>query len=292
MTMRLICTLILCGSLCFLTGCPARTTATKTAPDDKGHDDHGHDDHGHDDHGHDDHDHGHGEHGPHGGLLLVSGDHKHHFELVVSHGDGKIIVYPLDGKVTKAAPVAQQTLKFNLKVDDKPQQFEIPSAPQPDDPEGQTSRFELASDELHEALENEAAKDAQLVVSLNDQQVRCKFESFHVCDHHGHDDEPDDTLLWDPDKQQLADCEIVLGRHGVVIHAGEDLEAAIAIYRGGQSVADAEVFATLLGPNGTTVIAEEASAVFEPATDDEPAHYGQATLAVPDDQEQVIVQYR
>jgi hypothetical protein len=267
-----------------LTGCPARTASTKTVKDDQGHDDQGHDDH----------DHGHGEHGPHGGLLLVSGDHKHHFELVVSHGDGKIIVYPLDGKVEKAATVAEQTLKFNLKVDDKPQQFEIPSAPQPDDPEGQTSRFELASDELHEALENEAAKDAQLVVSLNDQQVRCKFESFHVCDHHGHghDDEPDDTLLWDPDKQQLGDCEIVLGRHGVVIHAGEDLEAAVSIYCDGQSVADAEVFATLLGPDGTTVIAEEAAAVFKPATDDEPAHYGQATMAVPADAEQVIVQYR
>ncbi|NIL98908.1 MAG: hypothetical protein GTO26_12710 [Planctomycetales bacterium] len=290
MTIRCLGLLILCGGLCLLTGCPAAPPPSQTAQKDHDHDDHDADDHDHD-HDHD-HEHGHGDHGPHGGLLLVSGDHQHHFELVLGHTDDKITIYPLDAKVRQAAPVPLQAVKLNLKVDDQPRQFELPAVQQPDDPEGQTSRFALASDELHAALESEAAEDAQLVATLNDQQVRFKFESFHICHHHGHDDEPDDTLLWDPDQRQLADCAITLGRHGVVIQAGRDVEGAVSIYRGAEPVADAEVFVSLLAPDGTTVIAEESAAVFEPTTEDEPAHYGQAILAVPADQQQVIVQYR
>ncbi len=289
MTIRCLGLLVFSGSFCLLTGCPAQTTPPRTAQTDHDPDDHHH---GHADHDHGDH--GHGDHGPHGGLLLVSGDHQHHFELVLSHADDKVTIYPLDAKVSQAAPVPLQAVKLNLKVEDQPRQFELPAAPQADDPEGQTSRFELSSDELHAALESESAEDAQLVATLDDQQVRFKFESFHVCDHHGHghDHEPDDTLLWDPEHQQLGDCEILLGRHGFVIHAGHDLEAAVAVYCGGQPVGDAEVFATLLASDGTTVVAAEAAGVFEQATEDEPAHYGQAILPVPANQQQVIVQYR
>ncbi|HUS39703.1 MAG: hypothetical protein WBF93_10625 [Pirellulales bacterium] len=279
---RLLISLGMCFTLVFLTGCP-------TAPPGKNETKGNAHDHGDE--------HGHADHGPHGGMLLVSGDHKHHFELVFGDGD-TFTLYPLDGKVAKPVSVATQTALINLKAGGKPRQFELHAAPDSGDAQGQTTRFQAVSSELHEALESKEAKDAELVVTVDDKQVRCRFEAFHdhsQCEHdhhgHGHEHEHDDKLIMDQD-EELEGHQIKLGRHGLVIHSGHDVEAAVQILHDGKPVADAEVFATLLDADGKTVLAAEMAAVFEEATEEEPAHYGQASLAVPADQEQVIIRYR
>ncbi len=106
----------------------------------------------------------------------------------------------------------------------------------------------------------------------------------------GHTHGPDDSLVWE-DTQTVGELEIKLGHHAAKLHAGSTVEPAVSITRGGEAVADAEVFNSLLAVD-EEVLAEEVPTIYEPETPDEPAHYAQGELAIPDDVRSVIIRFR
>ena len=85
---------------------------------------------------------------------------------------------------------------------------------------------------------------------------------------------------------------IRLGQHGLVVQSGTELEPAVSIDRDGQPVSDAKVYASLLDGNGGKILAQQQQAIFEPATEEEPAHYAQDFLFVPEDAKKVTIRYR
>ncbi|MGC3971942.1 MAG: hypothetical protein QM775_32740 [Pirellulales bacterium] len=112
-----------------------------------------HDDHDHGKAGHDDH--GHPSEGPHHGQLIELGKEEYHAELIHDDATHKVTIYLLDGAAKKAVAIADKELTVNLVVAGKPQQFQLPAVAQPEDAAGQASRFELTSEPLCEALDEE-----------------------------------------------------------------------------------------------------------------------------------------
>ena len=109
---------------------------------------------------------------------------------------------------------------------------------------------------------------------------------------HGHSHEGDDELIW-----QRADLEhegyvISLGHRGKQLFAAHDAEPAVMITKDGEPVADAKVFVTLLDSAGETVITGKQATVFEPTTEEEPAHYAQAEVKLPSDGTEVTLRYQ
>ena len=109
---------------------------------------------------------------------------------------------------------------------------------------------------------------------------------------HGHSHGPDDALVWEGETREHAGLKIQLGHHGKQLHAGEEVEPAVSIVRDGKPVDDAKVFNALVSADGQTVLAKEVATVYEPTTDDEPAHYAQGALAIPSGVSKVILRFR
>jgi len=107
---------------------------------------------------------------------------------------------------------------------------------------------------------------------------------------HTHDES--DVLVWKQIDIQDGDYVLSLGHHGEHFHSGDDIEPAVRITKDDADVADAIVHNCLVAEDGETVIAEEKATVFEPKTDDEPAHYAQGALTIPKDTEEFLVRFR
>ena len=242
---------------------------------------------------------GHAEHpeeGPRGGALIMMGDHEFHVEVVVDKETGNVSLYTLDAGAVDAITVANQEASLNMMVEGSPQQFAFVAASQEEDPAGKTSRFELADQQLVAALKTEAVDTAELRLTKDGKQYFGKFELHgdhgHSHGHGGHDDEIDETLVWHLSDIELGGCTIQLGQHGLVVRAGAELEPAVTITRDGDAVEGAQVYATLVADDEQTILTEETLAVFEAASEEEPAHYAQNNLRVPADAEKVIIRYR
>ncbi|MCZ7646699.1 MAG: hypothetical protein M5U26_15665 [Planctomycetota bacterium] len=101
--------LALCACL-GLAGCGQGDPKTKTVAQK--------DDHAHDHaHAHD-HDEGHEHSAPHGGTLVVLGDHFAHFEFVLDAKAGKLTCYVLDGEAEKGIPLEVPALEARLTMPD------------------------------------------------------------------------------------------------------------------------------------------------------------------------------
>ena len=130
MTLRSLLTFALVpGALWLLSGCGGKTEyqeygkSEKAAPEEH-------------------HEH---EHGPHGGHIVELGEHEYHAEVVVE--GQKVTVYFLDAKLEKPQPVAAQEVVLNVEADGQTIPVTLAAAPQEGDPEGQSSRFEVAENE-------------------------------------------------------------------------------------------------------------------------------------------------
>ncbi|MBN8624847.1 MAG: hypothetical protein J0M17_05085 [Planctomycetes bacterium] len=97
----------------------------------------------------------HPEEGPHKGHLIELGKEEYHAELLHDDAAHKVTIYLLDGKAAKAVTIADNEIGVNLVVAGKPQHFKLPAVPQPEDAAGQSSRFELTSQEFCDALDDE-----------------------------------------------------------------------------------------------------------------------------------------
>ncbi len=97
--------------------------------------------------------HDHPEDGPHKGQLIELGAEEYHLEVTHDEATHTITFYLLDNKAKNSATTTDLDLVLNLKVNGKPSQFVVPAAPQDSDPKGESSRYVLSSEELHEVLE-------------------------------------------------------------------------------------------------------------------------------------------
>jgi hypothetical protein len=84
------------------------------------------------------------EHGPHGGHLVELGEEEYHAEVVFDAKAAKITIYLLDSKAKNPSPGDVKEVTLKLTIDGKPESFAVPAAPQAGDPQGKSSRFELA----------------------------------------------------------------------------------------------------------------------------------------------------
>ncbi len=139
---------------------------------------------------HDDHDHDHGP-APHGGHLVHLGDHEYHGEVVFDAKENKVTVYILEHEVTKALPIDEKEITLNLMIDKKAAPFTLKAVPLEGEPEGKSSRFELAGDPtISEHVKDAEDLEGALNVTIGGKPYTGKIEHDH--DHeHGHDHHDD-----------------------------------------------------------------------------------------------------
>ncbi|MFY9252741.1 MAG: hypothetical protein WAO83_04775 [Fuerstiella sp.] len=106
---------------------------------------------------------------------------------------------------------------------------------------------------------------------------------------HSHDDA--DKLVWVRSDISVAGFQISLGHHGEHFHTGETIEPAVAITKEGTDVDDAVLRNALISKDDSAVLVDYVPMVFEPKTEDEPAHYAQGGLKIPADAGNVQVRF-
>lgn len=109
---------------------------------------------------------------------------------------------------------------------------------------------------------------------------------------HSHSHDGDDALVWVEEYIKHEGFVLALGHHGRHLHAASSVEPAVSITRDGAAVADAKVFNSLVSADAKEVIRPEAATVYEPKTEDEPAHYAQGKLHLPKGSPRYIIRFR
>ncbi|MBC7856465.1 MAG: hypothetical protein IAF94_23795 [Pirellulaceae bacterium] len=101
--------------------------------------------------------HAHPEEGPHGGDLIELGKEEYHAEMTHDDETHIVTIYLLDSAAKASVPVEAKELVVNLTLEGKGVQFKLPALPQESDPEGKSSRFQLADEALCEGICGEKA---------------------------------------------------------------------------------------------------------------------------------------
>lgn len=274
----------------FLTGCgdqsdeqaDAPMTQSQTATDG----DHGHP---HDEDGGHGHSHGEGGHshgaGPHDGTLADWGGGAYHVEFTVDHDKQEATVYILGSDEKTPEPIAAETLLLTIK--EPSLQADLKPVPMDGESGGKSSRFVGT----HEGLGTVREYEGTISAEVDGTPYAGNFKEEAHGHEHGHSHGEEDALVWEGEPKQAAGYEIKLGHHGKHLHAGEEVEPAVAITKDGEDVSDAKVFNALVNTEGE-VVAEEVATVFEPKTEEEPAHYAQGGLAIPKDVSKVVIRFR
>jgi hypothetical protein len=219
-----------------------------------------------------------------------------------SHEHAGIVIYILDGSAANVVAIDAAEITLNLSHDGKPEQFKLAALPGKDDPKGKSSRFASSASDLLEHFHEAEHVEGTLVLSIGGKSYRGKLAHSHgdgdghghAAEKHGsgHDHAGGDALVWKGEPRKDGDLQILLGHHGKHLHAGETVEPAVSITRDGKPVADLKVFNSLLSADGKTVLAKEVATVFDPTTEDEPAHYAQGGLAIPAGVDAAVIRYR
>ncbi|MCA9173807.1 MAG: hypothetical protein KDB14_04905 [Planctomycetales bacterium] len=247
--------------------------------------------HGHD-HGPGGHDHGEGGHGhaagPHGGTVADWGGGKYHVEFTVDHGKQEATVYILGSDEKSPEPIAAESVLLTIK--DPQLQADLLPAPLEGEGEGKASRFVGQHEGLATVKEYEGTISG--VIGETPYAGNFKEEAAGHGHAHGHSHGEDDALVWEGEPRQHAGLVIKLGHHGKHLHAGEEVEPAVSITRNGEPVADAKVFNALVSADGATVLAKEVPTVYEPTTSEEPAHYAQGGLMIPQEAKSLLIRFR
>ena len=124
----------------------------------------------------DPHEHEHA-HGPHGGHLIELGNEEYHAEMVHDEETHKVEFHILDSAGKKSVLIAAKEVVVNYIVDGKPQQTSIPAAPLPGESGGESSRFEIVSEELCKSICDNPKANAKLEVSIDGKQYNGAIES-------------------------------------------------------------------------------------------------------------------
>ena len=105
----------------------------------------------------------------------------------------------------------------------------------------------------------------------------------------GHKHGDDDALYWPKRDVKHEGFVISLGHHGNHFHGGDKLEPAVAISQGDVDVSAASMTCQLM--DGETAIGDPVAMVFEPKTEEEPAHYAQGELEFPKEEKTYQVHF-
>jgi hypothetical protein len=240
------------------------------------------------------HGHHHHEAGPHGGQVIGLDTADYHAEVTQDAATHRVGVYILDAYAAGVAPAKAASVTIEAATDGTPTEYALPAVAQPEDTEGTSSYFELESEPLFDAVigADSAAGRPELKLVIDGKSfvgdIPQPTQSHAVG--HGHSHGGDDALVW---RQELKEegYEIALGHHGVTLLAGGTVEPALQLTRGGEPVADAQVFTTLLDSDGN-VLGEEVAAVYEPPTEEEPSHYAQGSLTIPAGTREAAIRFR
>ena len=279
-SLNLLTAFVATSTLTFLSGCggsdePAPSTpATQPAAAQTEEGDHGHP-------------HPHGGHGagPHDGTLADWGGGAYHVEFTVDHDRKEAVVYILGSDEKTAEPIKATTVLLSITSPEF--QVELTAMPLEGEADGLCSRFVGTHDSLGIVQEFQGTISGDIdgtpyVGEFN--------EEAHGAGGHTHGE--DDALVWEGEPVEHAGTQLLLGHHGKHLHAGEEVEPAVSITRDGKPVTDAKVFNALVSADGKTVLAKEVPTIFEPTTEDEPAHYAQGALAIPKDVKKVAIRFR
>jgi len=109
---------------------------------------------------------------------------------------------------------------------------------------------------------------------------------------HAHSHDGDDALIWVEENIEHDRFILALGHHGKHLHATSFVEPAVSITHDGVAFADARVLNSLVSVDGTEVIREEVATIYEPESENEPAHYAQGKLHLPKGFSQLIIRFR
>ena len=247
------------------------------------------------------------EHGHHlsGNKLFFFADSPLHAKVSSDTENGTLTLITLGADAETIQPIKVKEIKLAMKHGNHLDKFTLTALPQPEDPAETSSRFVVKSRHLAKALLGKAGHSAELLLMLDGKQLVGRPEAAHHDHHehadhehhehtheeHEHTDAAVDVLVWH-EEFEFAGNAIRLGQHGILVQSGMELEPAVSIEHHGQPVADAKVSIGLLDGSGKQILAKEQQARFEPATAEEPAHYAQAFLAVPEDANKVTIRYR
>ncbi|MCG6156369.1 hypothetical protein [Rubinisphaera margarita] len=266
---------LLLGTICFV-GCekPATNPTTSSSEEDHGHP-----------HEEAEGGHSHGE-GPHGGTVADWGGGTYHVEFTVDHDEKSATVYVLGEDQKTPVPVAAESVLLNIK--DPAFQVTLEPAPLNGETDGKASRFTGK----HESLGIVREFAGTISAEVEGTPYAGNFAEEAHGHGHGHSHGVDDALVWEGEPETHAGMTILLGHHGQHLHAGEEVEPAVAITRDGQPVADAKVFNALINGEDKSVIAAEVPTVYEPETPEEPAHYAQGGLMIPAGAKNVMIRFR
>ncbi|GAB5444672.1 MAG: hypothetical protein Fues2KO_50210 [Fuerstiella sp.] len=229
--------------------------------------------------------HGHGA-GPHDGTLADWGGGKYHVEFTVDHDKKEATVYVLGSDEKTPEPITAESLLLTIK--DPQLQTDLMPVPLDGESDGKSSRFVGTHDGLAKVMEYEGTISAE--VDGTPYAGNFKEEAHGHAGGHSHGE--DDALVWEGVPKEHAGLVIKLGHHGKHLHAGEKVEPAVSITRDGEAVADAKVFNALFSADGKTELAKEVATVYEPTTEEEPAHYAQGALAIPKGVTSVVIRFR
>lgn len=158
--LSLLAVIVASMTLVFLAGCDSRPAAAPKNGEVKKHDHAGH------------------VHGPHEGELIELGDEEYHAELLHDDATHAVTIYLLDAAAKEGVPVEETEITINAVVDGKPTQFKLPAAPIEGEPAGQSSRFIVADEKLHEAIESEEAQP-RLTVTIAGKPYTGKIDHHH-----------------------------------------------------------------------------------------------------------------
>jgi hypothetical protein len=131
------------------------------------------------------HHHHHHGHGPHGGHLIDLGDHEYLAEIVFDEQTKAITVYLFDHDSGEFLPIEQEEITLTLRIDGEPRSFTLPAVRRDEDPEGRSSRFELAGDEtIAEHIGDEEDLEGEIHATIDGRDLTGRITHDHD---HGHD---------------------------------------------------------------------------------------------------------
>ena len=242
------------------------------------------------------HHHHHGaSRGVHGGYIIGLDVENYHAELTHDDKTNGVGMYVLGEDAATVAPIDAKSVTISATVDDKRTGYTLPAVPQPGEPEGKSSYFELVSQPLLDIITGRSGSpnpDVQLSVAIDGKphigDIDIQEMSAPLS---AQGNATDDALLWLKVLKEQ-DYEISLGHHGVTLLAGGKVEPAVQITRDGKPVEGAKVFNALLDANGKTALAVEVPTVYEPPSGDEPSHYAQGTLKIPPGTREAVLRFR
>ena len=188
---------LLTGAL-FLAGCAdEKKPLREYTPDDKKAEEKGLKEAAHD------HDHGHGA-GPHEGHLIELGKHVYHAEVVFDTASRKTTVYILGADAKTPLPIAGDAVQFDLEEEGKDElELKMTAAPLEGEPEGKSSRFEVAGDALPADIKSEEDFEGHLHIKIEDKEF--EGELHHGEHGHEHADDHEEGEKKTPDDEHKDD---------------------------------------------------------------------------------------